>query len=370
MGVADCQSRPDGYLRGIGTWWFQGVEALMAHDSPLVRQWILLKTLSSRRYGATVQEMAQELNVSEKTIRRDLEAFQTAGIPLEEQVCEHGRKKWRLDPAKYQPGLSFAFDEAMALHLAQHLMEPLAGTPFWEAARRAFKKIRSALGEPALKYASRLASLFHQTSVGTSDYTSKGDLIDQLMQGIEDRRAVFITYQSLRATEAVTYDVYPFGLAYHHGSLYLVGRTPQYDEIRSWKIDRMTDAKVAEFPFQLPKGFNLREYLAGSFGIWDGHGDVRVKIRFSPTVARYVQEKHWHASQEIIPQPDGSLLAEFCLSSTEEVKSWALSFGQHAVVLEPVSLAVQIADEVREMGRNYGTHRKLNDPKTASTLQE
>lgn len=342
----------------------------MAHDSPLVRQWILLKTLGSRHYGATVQEMAQELGVSEKTIRRDLEAFQAAGIPLEEQVCEHGRKKWRLDPAKYQPGLSFAFDEALALHLAQHLMEPLAGTPFWEAARRALKKIRSALGEGALKYASRFAPLFHQTSVGTSSYASKGNLIDRLMQGIEDRRAVFITYQSLRATEAVTYDVYPYGLTYHRGSLYLVGRAPQYDQIRCWKIDRMTDAQVAEFPFQLPEGFNLRDYLANSFGIWDGHGEVCVKIRFSANVARYIQEKHWHDSQKLTPQPDGSLLAEFSLSSTEEVRSWALSFGPHAVVLEPLSLAAQIAEEVREMGRNYGPQHRQNNQKTPSTPQE
>ncbi len=333
----------------------------MAHGSPLVRQWILLKTLSSRRYGATVQEMARELGVSEKTIRRDLEAFKTVGLPLEEQTYEHGRKKWRLDPAKYQPGLSFAFDEALALQLAQHLMEPLAGTPFWDATRRALKKIRSALGEGALKYASRFAPLFHQTSVGTSNYASKSDLIDQLMQGIENRRAVFITYQSLRATEAVTYDVYPYGLTYHRGSLYLVGRAPQYDQIRCWKIDRMTDARVAEFPFQLPEGFNLRDYLAHSFGIWDGHGEVCVKIRFSSQVARYIQEKNWHASQKLTVQPDGSLLAEFTLSSTEEIKSWALSFGQQAVVLEPASLVAQIAEEVREMGRNYAAHANRPD---------
>jgi hypothetical protein len=48
----------------------------------------------------------------------------------------------------------------------------------------------------------------------------------------------------------------------------------------------MADARVAEFPFQLPEGFNLRDYLANSFGIWDGHGEVCVKIRFSPIVAR------------------------------------------------------------------------------------
>jgi len=43
----------------------------MTDESPLVRQWILLRTLCARRYGATVKEMAEEMQVSEKTIRRD-----------------------------------------------------------------------------------------------------------------------------------------------------------------------------------------------------------------------------------------------------------------------------------------------------------
>ena len=53
----------------------------MTEQGPLVRQWILLRTLSARRCGVTVNEMAEESSVSEKTVRRDLEAFQTAGFP-------------------------------------------------------------------------------------------------------------------------------------------------------------------------------------------------------------------------------------------------------------------------------------------------
>jgi hypothetical protein len=41
---------------------------------------------------------------------------------------------------------------------------------------------------------------------------------------------------------------------------------------------------------------------------------------------RYVQESNWHASQQLTPQNDGSLIAEFQLSGIEEIKSWVLSF--------------------------------------------
>ena len=102
----------------------------MTEATPLVRQWILLRTLCARHYGATVKEMSDEMGVSEKTIRRDLETFQTAGFPLVEVVEDFGRKKWHIDPTKHQPGMSFAYDEAIALYLGRRFLEPLAGTVF------------------------------------------------------------------------------------------------------------------------------------------------------------------------------------------------------------------------------------------------
>ena len=134
----------------------------MSELSPLVRQWILLRTLCSRHYGVTVKELKQELNVSEKTIRRDLEAFQAAGFPLTGTIEDFGRKKWRMANRCGELGLSFTFDEAIALHLGRRFLEPLAGTVFFEAARRAFQKIRATLGTDALKYIDRFATMFHQ----------------------------------------------------------------------------------------------------------------------------------------------------------------------------------------------------------------
>jgi len=297
--------------------------------------------------------MAQEMGVSHKTIRRDLETFQRAGFPLVETVEDHGRKKWRIEGPGNHPGLSFAFDEAISLYLARHLMQPLAGTPFWEAAQRAFRKIRATLGPGALKYIERFGGMFHQTMVGAGDYSKKAEIIDQLMLGIEDCRAVFITYQSLQATEPVTYDIYPFGLSYHRGSLYLVGWAPQHAEIRHWKVDRIEDAEVTQFHFQRPKDFDLHDHFARSFGVFRGDGEVHVKVQFAPEVARYVQESKWHPSQRLAPQSDGSLLAEFDLDGTEEIKRWVLSFGRHAEALEPRALREEIAAEVETLSGRY-----------------
>src|SRR5947208_13310295 len=105
---------------------------MLRDGSSLRRQWILLRTLLSRHYGLTVREMAAEVGVADKTIRRDLEAFRGAGFLLDETVGEYGRKTWRLRPEVSSPPLSFGFEEAVALYLGRRLLEPLAGTVFWE----------------------------------------------------------------------------------------------------------------------------------------------------------------------------------------------------------------------------------------------
>ena len=325
----------------------------MAEQLPLVRQWILLRKLCSHRFGVTIKDMVHELNVSEKTIRRDLETFQTVGFPLNESVGEYGRKTWHMEDGKSEPGLNFAYDEAIALYLGRRFLEPLAGTVFWDAAQRAFKKIRATLGAEALKYIDRFGTIFHQTMVGAGDYTAKAELIDELMVGIEDRKAVFITYQSLRATEPVTYDIYPYGLIYHRGALYLVGRSPQREEICHWKVGRIEHAEVTKIPFQRPEGFDLQQHLAKSFGVYHGDGNVKIKVRFAAAVARYVCESNWHVSQKLTPQKDGSLLAEFDLSDTEEIKRWIMSFGQYAVVQEPESLKAEVIQELHSLLAAY-----------------
>ncbi len=70
-----CKPTPIGYARLVGRCYIRRLEPVMAEESPLVRQWILLRTLCARRHGATVKEMAQEMGVSDKTIRRDLDTF-------------------------------------------------------------------------------------------------------------------------------------------------------------------------------------------------------------------------------------------------------------------------------------------------------
>ena len=326
----------------------------MGEQTTLLRQWLLIKLLGSRNLGLTVRELSVELEVSGKTIRRDLATFFAIGFPVEETAGDYGRKSYRLRGGRNVPDLTFAFDEALALYLGRRFLQPLAGTVLGNAAASAFRKIQASVGTRVLKYLDKMSRVFHETNFGTSDYAPHGAVLDNLLVGIEDRRVVWITYRSQRSTEAVTYDIHPYRITNHRGSLYLLGYKVQDEELRTWRVDRIEAAEIDSVPFTLPPDLDLDARLAGSFGIYDGGAEPqRVTIRFLPAVARFVQEKKWHASQQFSPQRDGSVLAEFHLSSTVEVKDWVLSFGRHAEVLEPEALRSELAQELEQTLARY-----------------
>jgi predicted DNA-binding transcriptional regulator YafY len=72
-------------------------------------------------------------------------------------------------------------------------------------------------------------------------------------------------------------------------------------ELRHFKVDRIDEVDVSAFPFQMPDDFQLDDHFAKSFGVFHGDGEISVKIKFLPRVARYVTESKWHDSQRLTP---------------------------------------------------------------------
>ena len=327
----------------------------MRVETAMLRQWSILITLSARRLGATVRELAADAGVTEKTIRRDLNHLRV-GFPIEEEVGEFGRKTFRITDSGKLPPLRFSLDEAVALYLGRRLMEPLAGTPVWDAAQNAFRKIQATLGPTAREYLARFGMLFHQTAVGRHDYGARTEVIDDLQFAATELRVTRILYRSEGAAEPVYRDLHPYGLIHHRAALYLVARDRDVEKVKHYKIDRIEDVEVGPAFFRRPPDFDLGDHLRSTFGVYHRDGAaVLVKVRFAPSAARYVQESEWQKGQQLSTQRDGGLLAEFRVSCTEELKSWVLGFGKKAVVLEPESLRAEIAEELRELTLAYSS---------------
>ncbi|HCS54136.1 WYL domain-containing protein [Rubinisphaera sp.] len=329
----------------------------MGESYQLMRQWRILQLLSARRYGMTVKELADEGEVHTRTILRDLNLLKTVGFPIHESVGSHGRKHWKINSEVGIAQLQFTLEEAAALYLGRQFLEAFAGTLFWKGSQSAFQKMRAALSDQTIEYLEKLAATVHLSTLQHVDYSDRAELIDELMMAAEERRLTVITYQSLRSTEPVTfYDIHPYAIVFHKGALYLIAWSLQHKQIRTFKIDRISEVEVQSglMKFKRPQDFQSEEFLANSFGIFSKDDPPStVRVRFSKDVVRILNEKKFHPSQELVPQSDGSVIAAYSLSTFEEFRSWLLSFGRHARVIEPEELIEQIRDEVGVLSQMY-----------------
>ncbi len=317
------------------------------------RQLQLLRTLAAHRRGCSVADLADRFETSLKTIRRDLTRLRAAGFPLHETTEQHGRRLWSLPGSDLLGGV-LGFDEAFALHIAVAAITPLAGTEIGEAAASAMDKLGGGLSATATDYCRRLAGavvLMHGREV---DYSRHGDILAELMRGLEEQRSVYIAYQSRTATEPISYPLHPYAIRVYRAAIYILGHSEQHDAVRHFKLDRMTEAELTQVQFTRPKNFDAEEYLASAFGIFGGD-PVQVTLTIAPAAARPITESRWHASQQTQRHADGSVTLRLCVALTPELVGWIMSIGPDAVVLSPAELIDQVAEQAIAIANRYAT---------------
>jgi predicted DNA-binding transcriptional regulator YafY len=123
-------------------------------------------------------------------------------------------------------------------------------------------------------------------------------------------------------------------------------------------MDRIESVETTKLTAIVPENFDLADWLEHTFGIFrSGATELQtIRIHFTHAVARYVRESNWQRHQKLHPQSDGSLIAEFHLTDTPELKRWIMSFGPNAVVLEPTQLVEEIQKDLHEMIAGYESH--------------
>jgi predicted DNA-binding transcriptional regulator YafY len=129
-------------------------------NQEVIRQWKILHALESSRHGATIDGLAGDLDVTTRTIRRDLAALQEAGFALYDERDDEGRVRWRVD-GHVLKGLEsgFTLSELCALYLSRNLLEAVAGTPFQRDLTNAFERLAKMLSPRMRQFLDRLPSV-------------------------------------------------------------------------------------------------------------------------------------------------------------------------------------------------------------------
>ena len=297
-------------------------------NAEVIRQWKILKTIEAGRYTSSAK-LADEHGVTERTIRRDIEALQEAGFPLYDDRAD-GRKVWRLvEGYKQRLTQSFTLAELAALYFGKNMLSFLGGAPFAQDLESAFAKIREALPAKSLPYLSRIQDLFSARPDPWKDYSKKQDVIAALIDAIlHQRQARSPTSPSTASGRSPTRST-PTGsstTAAGSTSTRAPTSTARCGPSRSSASSRSRCWTRAS---RCPADFSVSEYARGAFGIAAGKAET-VELLFDGRDGRlHPRARSGTRARRSRTSPTARCGCAWRSRPSFELKSWIKGFLPH-----------------------------------------
>ncbi len=318
--------------------------------SRLIQLLLLLQT----RGRMTAAQLAAELEVSERTIHRDIEALSAAGVPVYAERGPHGGLSLVEGYRTRLTGMTA--EEAEALFLSG-VPGPAAELGLGTVMAAARLKVLAALPPELRSRAQRLVERFHLDVAGWFSAGEAAPLLGTLSEAVWEGRMVEVGYD--RGDKVVERRLQPLGLVLKAGIWYLVAGID--DQVRTYRVSRVKHAQVLGERFERPAGFELAAFWAESTAAYERHTPrLEVTLRIDPgalpVLADLAGVATVRAAERLTPpegDQDGWQVLRLRMDWPLEVPARVLALGDRADVLEPVALRDDVAELAERVAARY-----------------
>ena len=282
--------------------------------------------------------LAHEIEVSTKTIQRDLEFMRDRlNLPIQYDASRNGYHY--TGEVNAFPTMQITEGEIFALVVAEKALQQYRGTSFEKPLLSAIKKMEQALPDTiSLNRADIEQTISFRTR---AEPILNLEIFDTLAKAVAHRQQLELHYRKPgQPAEKRLVDAYH--LANINGEWYLFAYDHARKGLRTFVPARIQSVKPTGKTFERTQKFSLEQRLRDSFGVHSGEGEFDVVIRFNARAADYIREKKWHRSQILRDLNGGGAELKMKLSSLAEVQRWVLSWGGDAEVLKPKELAESV----------------------------
>ena len=273
-----------------------------------------------------VQREARELDVTERTIQRDINDIDAGGFPI--YKAAPGIYKFIEGFSLKKMNLTEA--EASLLLVMQDVISPL-GKPFQDTLASLRQKVLNAPEESPFYIKMPTGNKYEETKITRV-----------LEKGIRTHTEVLMSLAA-DPTRKLTYDLKPLKIMNYDGFWYLLGINA-YKQVRKFRLDRILDAVNTDKSFKPTK--NIQKILQESQNIWFGEKrDKKVAFWVPETFAPYFEKKAYFPLQKILKkQKNGDILVETRVANYREIIPTVLSWLEHITPVEPEEFKALIKD--------------------------
>lgn len=331
----------------------------------------------------TASELAGELEVSERTIYRDLEALHASGVPV---LADRGPGGGITLPDNYRSNLTGLSDgEVRALFLSA-VPGPLADLGLGKSIEAAVLKLTASLPATHRRNIEQMRERIHIDAAEWFKQAEELPYLEMLQRAVWDDRLVTVTY--LKADSGrIKRCLEPYGLVAKGGVWYIVasvastarpfGVTSVKAARRSiivYRVSRVQHAELMEGRFERPEWFNLQAY-------WDrwqrefqeGQARYAATIRVAPDFVYRLPLIYGEGVRALIdkagpPDDEGWITITLTFNSFEEARASVLGLGANAEVVEPAELHTGVLDMAASVIELYAGQPARTQPQPQHEL--
>ncbi len=306
----------------------------------------------------SAEVLARELEVSVRTIYRDVDQLGAAGVPV---FAERGRTGGFALLSGFRTNLTgLTATEADAVTLigsAQAAADLGLGTE----AESARLKILASLPQGKGKVANRVATRFHLDPAPWYSRHAPPAALRTLAEAVWSDRQVQLTYESWKGV--VRRAISPLGLVMKAGAWYLAGATGA--STRIYKVAAINALEILAEPVQRPRGFDLAKFWAEATREFEKNlRSETARVRLSPRGVRLLRDVSPPAADAVAeqhpsPPADAWIEARIPVEKQSMALREAMRMGSEMEVLEPAALRAAVAAEARRIARLHAPRRGI-----------
>ncbi len=284
-------------------------------------------------------DLAAELECSVRSIYRDLQVLELAGLP----VCHDPRTGYRLLSEARFPVPALTRDEMIGQAVATRLAETPDLRP-GRGSETVTRKLAATASLPNKTLLARASDLIAVLDLKLADHRRHQDVIRTIQTALLDHRQLRGVYRSPYEPAPVNLTLHPYRLCLLKQAWYLIARREGAESPRTYRIPRFEPGlALLPIPAEIPESFDLTTYFGLAWAVYRGDSRFEIEVRFSRSAAATVTETIWHRTQEVLRHRDGEVTLNFTVDGLNEIVRWVLGWAGQCRVIRP--------DELRDLVR-------------------
>lgn len=297
--------------------------------------------------------LARELEVSERTIYRDIDALAISGVPV---YAETGREGGFALLESYRTNLTGMTDGELRALFALSIPAPLAGLGLRDDLRKALEKLSAALPGERRGAEEEMRQKVYLDSTWWHQQSEEVPNLKLIYQAVMKNHQIEIRYKLMPSLE-ISNLVEPYGVVAKAGVWYLV--CSHYGHYHVHRVSNLLDARIAGEIFNRKDDFDLVDF----WNNWcqeeeDRHFSYQVHLRIAPAFIPYLQyifgsRVDQGKASNLETDQDGWYYLEVNYESLEDARKQLLALGGGVEVLSPKPLRASIQDFGQQIANVY-----------------